>query len=758
MRHASSLHLLLVLASSSLLRAQSPTWTLRTASPPSMDSVQMAYDLARGRSVLVAPAANTAVAGLDTWEWDGTNWLVRRPSVVPPARLIQTTTLAYDVVRARTVLFGGDPNNWTWEWDGVRWSAHTSVIAPSQRSGHRMAFHVAQARTVLFGGLLGNGLTSDETWEWDGFNWMQRFPAIRPLSRHGHGMVYDLSRNRIVLCGGRERRIAGGQLREQTLGDTWEWDGVNWTQRSPSHAPPFVDFPAMVFDTAHARTVLYAGTTWMWDGSDWTSLSLPTSPNVGNASAAGFVFDIQRQRAVLYGVSPGGSATPAAPLWEWDGHSWTDRTAPAARAFAAMAYADRRGSALLFGGLSGSTHLGDAWEWDGTSWSQRATASMPNARETTAIVYDSLRDRYVLFGGGTTGVGGTSTFGDTWEFDRSNWIQRASSPSPPARSWHAMAFDRNRGRVVLFGGVPSTSGLLGDTWEWNGSSWTSLAPAVAPPARAIHAMTFDPVHGRTLLFGGLAAVGRVNDFWQWDGSTWLQRTSAVMPPARRGHVMTWDAARARAVVIGGVDNGQMVFADAWEWDGTNWTQAAPGASPFATEGAAAAYDSQRGTNIVFGGRWTSQVEHSELWEYAIPGFAIASTFGLGCGTPPLSASPASGSRPVLGATQTIDIRNVPAGVAAMAYGFSMSALGTTPLPLDLGGIGLTGCSALQSSDRLFDPCASSGPAAATYSVSVPNVPGLLSLRVWLQAWAPAPGQNPAGLIASNAVSLLLGSQ
>jgi len=221
--------------------------------------------------------------------------------------------------------------------------------------------------------------------------------------------------------------------------------------------------------------------------------------------------------------------------------------------------------------------------------------------------------------------------------------------------------------------------------------------------------------------------------------------------------MTWDTARARAVVFGGSDGGSQTFADTWEWDGVNWTQAAPVASPFATAFAAASYDSQRGAHLVFGGT-TTQVDQGELWEYATPGFAIASTFGQGCGTPPLTASPAAGSRPILGATQTIDIGNVPAGFAAMAYGFSMSALGAAQLPLDLGGIGMTGCSALQSCDSLFEACASSGPATATYSVTVPNLPGLLSLRVWLQAWAPAPGQNPAGLIASNAVSLLLGSQ
>jgi len=401
-----------------------------------------------------------------------------------------------------------------------------------------------------------------------------------------------------------------------------------------------------------------------------------------------------------------------------------------------MAYADRRGSALLLG-------VNDAWEWDGTSWSERTTPSRPSARRMTAMVYDTLRDRYVLFGGSTL----TGSFGDTWELDRTNWILRATSPSPSPQDGHAMAFDTGRGRAVLFG--------VG-TWEWDGASWTQFAPAAPPAPRQFHAMTFDPIRQRVLLFGGTSLT--MNDLWEWNGSSWLQRVPATSPPGRSRHVMSWDAARARAVVFGGAGTSFNALADTWEWDGTNWTQVVPVGTPLPAFDAAATYDSQRGALVVFGGVWQSRVAHGELWEYATPGFAIASTFGQGCGTPPLTASPAAGSRPILGATQTIDIGNVPAGFAAMAYGFSMSALGAAQLPLDLGGIGMTGCSALQSCDSLFEACASSGPATATYSVTVPNLPGLLSLRVWLQAWAPAPGQNPAGLIASNAVSLLLGSQ
>ena len=46
------------------------------------------------------------------------------------------------------------------------------------------------------------------------------------------------------------------------------------------------------------------------------------------------------------------------------------------------------------------------------------------------------------------------------------WIERKPAHSPPARTYHAMACDMLRGKVVLFGGEISQGNRLGDTWEW----------------------------------------------------------------------------------------------------------------------------------------------------------------------------------------------------------------------------------------------------------------------------------------------------
>ena len=46
-----------------------------------------------------------------------------------------------------------------------------------------------------------------------------------PDPRWGHQLAFDVERSRIVLFGG---EAAGAAL----CGDTWEWDGVAWTQQA----------------------------------------------------------------------------------------------------------------------------------------------------------------------------------------------------------------------------------------------------------------------------------------------------------------------------------------------------------------------------------------------------------------------------------------------------------------------------------------------------------------------------------------------
>jgi hypothetical protein len=58
----------------------------------------------------------------------------------------------------------------------------------------------------------------------------------------------------------------------------------------------------------------------------------------------------------------------------------------------------------------------------------------------------------------------------------------------------AVAADTGRGRLVMFAD--------GATWEWDGITWTKRITATTPPARDFHAMAYDSARRRTVVFGG----------------------------------------------------------------------------------------------------------------------------------------------------------------------------------------------------------------------------------------------------------------
>jgi hypothetical protein len=95
---------------------------------------------------------------------------------------------------------------------------------------------------------------------------------------------------------------------------------------------------------------------------------------------------------------------------------------------------------------------------------------------------------------------------------------------------------------------------FGDTWEYDGTDWTQLTPATSPTDRwGAELVWYSPL-SRLLLFGGVGSGGDVgqNDAWTWNRATQTwdafptlaqptfnhgQWTNTVYDDAH-GHVMT----------------------------------------------------------------------------------------------------------------------------------------------------------------------------------------------------------------------------
>jgi hypothetical protein len=238
-------------------------------------------------------------------------------------------------------------------------------------------------------------------------------------------------------------------------------------------------------------------------------------------------------------------------------------------------------------------------------WIQRTTPVTPPARGFHALAYDAARGVTVLFGGQNSSW---ALVADTWEWDGVVWTQRSTATAPSPRAVHAMAYDTARGRVVLFGGAAgSGSGTDNDeTWEWDGVTWMQMQPTARPSPRRCASMTYDPTRGVCVLFGGgISGSGTpvLNDTWEWNGSTWTQSMPTVRPPARWGSYLAADG--TGHVLLSGGGAGFIELNDTWTWDGVAWQQLAPPVQPIARRNGGAAFDSQRGLFLAWSGSQTS---------------------------------------------------------------------------------------------------------------------------------------------------------
>lgn len=272
----------------------------------------------------------------------------------------------------------------------------------------------------------------------------------------------------------------------------------------------------------------------------------------------------------------GGGVAGAPPIWRLDGSEWVPVPGSElpSRSLPAVA-ADGQGNVLLHGGAVRDERpdapfdfrvTGDTWLWDGTAWQVVATTG-PAARDHHALVFDSHRGVFVLFGGSDADPSGRTTlYGDTWEWRDERWkLVSESGPSP--RAHHAMAYDPVRDRTILLGG-----GNDDRTWEWDGASW-KVAARGPPAERDAPRMAWDSRAARVILFGGSSGESHPADTWAWDGKRWSVIATGG-PPGRSVHALACDETQGALILFGGADRTREM-GDLWRLSGDVWTQLEP---------------------------------------------------------------------------------------------------------------------------------------------------------------------------------------
>ena len=307
----------------------------------------------------------------------------------------------------------------------------------------------------------------------------------------------------------------------------------------------------------------------------------------GPRAGATLVYDPENKGVILFGGThtvPHADGTnegvSTGDTWLWDGKSWRrfEVPGPPARSVAMAAYDSKRHVIVLFGGggpsgAGAAKLLNDTWTWDGARWSEMHPAHVPDGRIRAGMAFDERRGATVMFGGEL--ANGES--GETWTWNGTDWNLENPATSPTVRHFASMAYDPVHDDTVLFGG--SMPGVrLNDTWTWDGTSWTKQA-AEAPAASGWSYMTYDPAAKAIVAFVyfGLDNHEPAGYTITWDGSRWTDRTDATQPSPRADVGIAYDPATSQVVVYGGTFDQPQPYSDTWIWDGLKWSLWSPAA-------------------------------------------------------------------------------------------------------------------------------------------------------------------------------------
>ncbi len=507
---------------------------------------EMVYDSGRQRVVLFGGVNDESIRG-DTWTFDGADWQRLWTTGSPSPRY--DAAMTYDAHHDQVLLFGG--TSWglhgdTWTLDGEEWTQLDPVEAPSARWGASLIYDPIRRQALLFGGFDGTGFL-DDLWAWDGQQWSRVYTDVRPSARALAQMTYDPLLERGVLF--------GGQYFGQGLKDTWTFDGQAWQLFSPQIRPMGRFNGVAAFDAHTEGVVVHGGVgrqvepfsdVWAFDGAEWHELAAAASPKVEWLSFA-TATDPSRQQLMLFGAADKDEDedededAQANELWMFDGFTWTrlpQELSPTPRQGSAMVFDTERDRLVLFGGFADASPLQETWEHDGEVWTLREGLLGPPARSFHAMTWDPV-GRVVVIHGGHLGppedLQQTNFLGDTWIYDGVSWQELPEAGGPMAAA-HRLTYNNTSGRVSMVTGYSDRLPIY--FWELEDGRWVGrdFGYTDQPQWRFLPLLVSDPFRGTLLLYGGFNLSGYVTDLWEFDGTGWhehllLSGPENHMPPA-----------------------------------------------------------------------------------------------------------------------------------------------------------------------------------------------------------------------------------
>jgi hypothetical protein len=251
-------------------------------------------------------------------------------------------------------------------------------------------------------------------------------------------------------------------------------------------------------------------------------------------------------------------------VWRWDGLWWSQITAygPGSRSLSAAAQNSRSNNVYLFAGLGKGNYedmKSDLWEFDGEKW-KLLSINPIGTRDHHEMVYADHMDSFIVYGG----------LDSRRVYDSTTWVLKNNRftphiiPGPGARYHFAMAYDKARKVVVLYGG--GKENRRDELWEFDGTKWSKIIQENNPGKKIWHSMIYDENRKTVLLHGGDSS----GMTWSWNGKEW--KVVAQNGPMGLLIALGYDANRKTVVAYGGGGENNTLLSELWELQSQKWTR------------------------------------------------------------------------------------------------------------------------------------------------------------------------------------------
>jgi hypothetical protein len=333
-------------------------------------------------------------------------WVEVTPASGPAPTARTLAAAVYDPVAHAMVVFGGQDDatrtNDVWSFDLTThaWTDVTPISgsAPAGRITPSAVYDPDHHQLLTFSGQGNGGVFLNDTWGFDlaSYAWTEYTPAApMPTTRYGVASCYDTVANTQVTF--------AGFTFQGRYDDTWRFDpdADAWTDVTPVSTSPLERcLHAACFDAAGYRMIMYGGQNagalgdvWAFDLAleTWTEITPASGPDPRWFST--FEYDAQNHRVTMFAGNRGLLGL-SNEVWLLDlaDDQWVSvspaGTPPVARDGAAAVYVESEDRFVVFGGNSSGGKLNDVWSLEHLSDTVTGVESGPVA--TAALLRQNI--------------------------------------------------------------------------------------------------------------------------------------------------------------------------------------------------------------------------------------------------------------------------------------------------------------------------------------------------------------------------------